>query len=252
MLGIVLLLATALPAHADSGMSSSSAATTVLAQINQQRAARGLVALQVDDRLQGIAQDRATRLATHEILSHDIAGNMTQDLALRSVRWLAYGEVIGYASGTADAAMRSITRMWMASADHEPLLMSPRYNYVGVGVADGTRSGLTYSSVVLTEAPDRTGPRAAVTGAVASASSVRWTWSGSDVPLQSHTSGLRDFTVQLRMDHGAWTTIGTNLASTARTSTHRTRGHWYGLRVRARDRAGNLGPWSRERRIWLP
>jgi uncharacterized protein YkwD len=250
---IALLAAMPTPASADTGAAGASdPATTVMTLINQERATRGLLPLRVDDRLQAIAQDRATRLATVEVLSHEVAGSMPQDLAAQAVRWLGYGEVIGYASGQPGDAGQSIFRMWMASPEHWPLLMSARYNYLGVGLAYRASSGLTYSSVVLTESPDRIGALAAVAGALVSGNGIRWSWRGWDPPLQTHTAGLRDFTLQLRTDRGAWETIGTAVTATARSTLNRVRGHWYGLRVRARDRAGNVGPWSRELRVWLP
>jgi hypothetical protein len=81
---------------------------------------------------------------------------------------------------------------------------------------------------------------------------VRWSWRGADPLLQTHTAGLRDFAVQLRADRGAWKTVSAATTSTGRTAPDRPGGHWYGLRVRARDRAGNVGPWSAERRVWVP
>jgi hypothetical protein len=85
-----------------------------------------------------------------------------------------------------------------------------------------------------------------------SANDVRWTWRGSDPLLQTRTAGLRDFTVQQRTDQGTWVTVASNTTKTARSVSNRTGGHWYGLRVRARDRAGNVGQWSAELRIWVP
>ncbi|MGZ8437817.1 MAG: CAP domain-containing protein [Candidatus Limnocylindrales bacterium] len=253
VLAFGLLAAVTTPVHADTGAAPpTDPATALMATINQERTSRGLVPLQLDSRLWAIAHDRATRLATSEILSHSIAGSMPQDLADHGVRWFGYGEVIGYASGSPGVTSRAIFRMWMASADHWPLLMSARYNYLGVGLVYQASSGLTYSSVVLTESLDRTVARAAVAGALVSGNDIRWSWRGWDVSLQTHTSGLRDFALQLRMDRGSWVTIGNGVTATARWTTNRIRGHWYGLRVRARDRAGNVGPWSRELRVWLP
>ena len=251
LLVIALLAVTAIPA--------STATTTVsdpghrlMASINQAREARGLVPLRSDPRLWSLADERARRLAASGVLSHAAAGPLPQDLDARGVRWFGYGEVIGYASGSAGIAQRTILLLWSASSDHWPLLMSARYNYLGLGFAYRPDAGVTYVSVVLTESPDRTGARAAVTGALVSGNDIRWSWSGADVPLQTHTAGLRDFTLQLRQDRGPWATIATAVTATTRSTLNRVRGHWYGLRVRARDRAGNIGPWSRERRVWLP
>ncbi len=250
LLGVAMLAATATQASATT--TATDPATRLMDSINQARAARGLVPLRPDPRLWAIAGDRAGRLAASGVLSHEAAGSLPQDLAGRSVRWLGYGEDIGYAPGSAGTAANSILGMWASSSEHWPLLMSAGYNYLGVGLAARSSSGVTFASVVLIEGPDRTGARAAVAGAVVSGSDIRWSWRGWDPPLQTHTAGLRDFTLQLRTDRGVWVTIGSGVTAAARSTLNRARGHWYGLRVRARDRAGNVGPWSRERRVWLP
>jgi uncharacterized protein YkwD len=224
----------------------------LMASINQARAARGLVPLRSDWRLWAIATERAGRLAATGILSHEAAGPLTSDLAAHGVGWYGYGEDIGYASGSLGVAGSAVLAMWAASSQHWPLLMSSRYNYLGIGLVYRASSGDTFVSVVLTESPDRTGAHARATQAVVYGIDIRWSWRGWDPPLQTHTAGLRDFSVQLRMDLGAWSTIGSGLTSTVSATLDRAPGHWYGLRVRAGDRAGNVGPWSRELRVWVP
>jgi uncharacterized protein YkwD len=251
VLVIAMLAVPATQASATLGTTTLDPAHRLMATINASRAANGLVPLRADPRLWAIAGERAARLAASGVLTHEAAGPLTLDLAARGVRWFGYGEVIGYASGTAGIAQGTIFGMWAASSAHWPLLMSARYNYLGVGLAYAS-SGVTFASVVLTESPDRTGARAAVSGARVSGNDIRWSWRGWDPPLQTHTAGLRDFTLQLRRDSDAWVTIGSGLTTTARSTLDRAHGHWYGLRVRARDRAGNIGPWSREFRVWLP
>jgi len=251
LLAVALLAATATQASAATS-SPTDPAHRLMTSINQARTARGLVPLRSDPRLWAIANERAGRLAASGILSHEAAGSLPGDLAAHGVRWYGYGEDIGYASGSSGVAGSAILGMWASSSQHWPLLMSASYNYLGVGLVYRSSSGVTFASVILTESPDRTGARAAVNGAAVSGDEIRWSWRGWDLPLQTHTAGLRDFTLQLRMDRGTWATIGSGLTVTARSTLNRARGHWYGLRVRARDRAGNVGPWSRERRVWLP
>ena len=186
VLGVAMLAATATQANAATS-SATDPAHRLMASINQARTARGLVPLRSDPNLWAIAGERAGRLAASGILSHEAAGSLPQDLAARSVRWFGYGEDIGYASGSASEASAAILGMWAASSDHWPLLMSARYNYLGVGLAARSSSGVTFASVVLTESPDRTGAQAAVAGALVSGNDIRWSWRGSDVPLQTHT-----------------------------------------------------------------
>ncbi|HEY6012602.1 MAG TPA: CAP domain-containing protein, partial [Candidatus Limnocylindrales bacterium] len=184
LLVIALLAVTAIPASTAT-TTASDPGHRLMASINQAREARGLVPLRSDPRLWSLADERAGRLAASGVLSHAAAGPLAQDLDARGVRWFGYGEVIGYASGPAGIAQRTVLQLWAASSDHWPLLMSARYNYLGVGLAYRSDSGVTYVSVVLTESPDRTGARAAVTGALVSGNDIRWSWSGADVPLQT-------------------------------------------------------------------
>lgn len=251
LLAVALLLAMTAQASAATTIVTDPA-HRLMGYINEARAARGLVPLRADSRLWGVAAERAGRLASSGILSHEAAGSMPEDLAARGIQWYGHGEDIGYASGTPGMAASSIFRMWAASSLHWGLLMSPDYNYLGVGLVDRPSSGVTFGSVVLTESRDRTGARAAILGALASGNDIRWGWRGWDPPLQTHTAGLRDFSLQLRMDRGSWVTIASGTAATARSTPNRIRAHWYGLRVRARDRVGNVGSWSREFRVWLP
>jgi hypothetical protein len=190
-------------------------------------------------------------MASAEVLSHSLAGSLSGNLSARSVQWYGYGEVIAYTSGSTGAAPAALFDLWVSSPPHWELLTSSKFNYLGIGLATAS-SGLTYGSIVLTESRDRTGARGSMVRGSVSGDDVRWTWRGSDPVLQTHTAGLRDFTVQQRTDGGAWQTVATNTTKTARSLSNRAGGHWYGLRVRARDRAGNVGAWSTELRVWVP
>lgn len=251
LLAAVLLAATTIGAGAAT-TTVSDPAHRLMASINEARTARGLVPLRADPRLWAIATERAGRLAAVGILSHQAAGSLPQDLAARGVRWYGYGEDIGYATAFPGVAAGAILGMWASSSEHWPLLMSASFNYLGVGLAYEAGSGLAFASVVLTESPDRTGARASFVGATVTGDDIRWSWHGWDLPLQSHTAGLLDYDIQLRMDRTTWVTIAQATTVTSRSTLNRLRGHWYGFRARARDQAGNVGPWSRERRLWLP
>ena len=252
--GLALTLAVIL-----SNVPAASAATTtesehlVMDQVNAARAALGLVPLRADSRLWDLAGDRAATMASHNVLSHTVAGSLSGSLNARGISWYGNGETIGYTTASRGrAAAISLFQAWRGSPHHWTLLMSDRYNYLGVGMAYRSSNGRTFGSIVLTESRDHSGARAVVVSANRSGDDIRWTWRGWDPRLQTHTAGLRDFTVQMRRGYGAWVTVLTHTTATARRSLNRTRGHWYGLRVRARDRLGNIGPWSAERRVWVP
>jgi hypothetical protein len=222
----------------------------VLASVNDARIARGLVPLRSDARLWVLADDRAVAMASAGVLSHGIAGSLRGGLDARGIATYGHGEVIAYTSGAADP-VAAIVRLWAASPPHWALLMSSSFNYLGIGLADSD-AGVTYGAIVLTESRDLTGARGTMLRAVVRGDDVRWTWRGTDPILQAHTSSLRDFAIQRRTDRAGWVTVTSSTTSTARTVVDLARGHWHGLRVRARDRAGNVGPWSAELRVWVP
>jgi hypothetical protein len=72
---------------------------------------------------------------------------------------------------------------------------------------------------------------------------VTWSWDGADRPLAALTAGLRSFDVQRRVDGGAWVFVRTSTTSQTWSSSVAV-GHRVSVRVRARDRAGNVGSWS--------
>lgn len=249
-LGLALSLLAATSATA-SAATATAPERQMMAMVNQARAARGLVPLRSDDRLWVLADERAAAMASANVLSHGADGSLQDSLIRRGIQWYGHGEVIAYTSASASAAATSLFQLWASSPAHWALLTSTSFNYLGIGLAYST-SGLTYGSIVLTESRDRTGAHANMVKVTVSGDDVRWTWRGSDPLLQTHTAGLRDFAVQQRTDRGGWATVSTGTTSTSRSALNRARGHWYGLRVRGRDRAGNVGPWSAELRVRVP
>ena len=249
-LGLAVALLTVIP-----GTTSAATATAperrIMTAVNEARAERGLAPLRSDFRLWVLADERAAAMASADVLSHGVAGSIETSLDRRGIQWYGHGEVIAYSSASGSAAADHLFELWETSTPHWTLLTSGSFNYLGIGLAR-SGSGRTYGSIVLTEAKDRTGARARMVSATVSGDDVRWSWRGSDPLLQTHTAGLRDFAVQQRTDRGAWVTVSRATTSTRRTAVNRPRGHWYGLRVRARDRAGNVGPWSAELRVWVP
>jgi hypothetical protein len=233
--------------------STDSAEHRILDQINAERSARGLRPLRTDTRLWDLAGDRATRMASTGVMSHAVAGNLGSSLASRGIQNYAYGEDIGYSTAARGlASSDELFSLWRASPDHWALMMSSRYNYVGIGLAFRSSTGQTFGSIVFTESRDISRPKAAMVDVSRSGHDVTWRWTGADVLLQTHTSGLATFRVEARVDGGAWQSVRPRTTTTARTVKGLASGHWYGVRVRATDKAGNVGSWSHEMRIWMP
>ncbi len=256
----VLCLAMAiLPAIAGLAAPSRVAAGTaetmdsaVVGWINTDRQARGLRPVRVLSGLANVAAVRAANMAAAGTMSHSAGGDLSSQLRTYGVPWYAYGEAIGTSTATwgLTAASRLYTA-WKGSPDHWALFMSSHYNYVGVGFAYRSSNGTTYGSVMLTESPDLTPPFAAMSSVSRVSNTVTWRWTGADIVLQTHTSGLRDFEVQYHYDLNDWHTI-VHTTGTSWTMANRAHGYYHYLRVRARDWAGNVSPWSATLRIWVP
>jgi uncharacterized protein YkwD len=224
---------------------------SLLAMINSARHGRGLAPLRLDTRLRDLAEYRAGVMSSKNTMSHTVAGVLSSQLTARGIQWYAEGETIAWDSYSYPTdAIKVIFQMWH-DATHWPLLMSSRFNYTGVGIVHNS-NGKTWASMVFTESVDHSAAWAKMTGVSRSGSSVAWSWTGADLWLQTHTSGLKNFDVQYRVGSGTWATIKSGTTTKYLKLYSRPSGHYYGLRVRARDNRGYVGGWTAELRVWVP
>ena len=224
----------------------------LLGWINSSRAKLGLRALRTQAVLTTLAGDRVATMASTGILSHTISGCLSCQLTARGVQWYSDGEVIGENSYTwGDTSALALFNWWKGSSLHWSMLMSKTFNYIGVGVAYRSSNKTTWGDIVLTESADRTAPWRKMVSGSASGATVAWSWSAGDIALQTHTSGLRNFDVEYRVDSGSWSVIRSGTTAKSLSLSGRAGGHYYGLRVRARDWRGNLSYWSAEIRVWV-
>jgi uncharacterized protein YkwD len=228
--------------------------SSLQAWINRDRVDLGLQPLRLDVRLDTLAGERASWLAAHGVLSHEsVDGTVCDALTTRAISWYLCGEDIGYTTyPLGSQAAASLYSMWKDSPSHWALLMSAQFNYVGIGVAYSSATATTYASIAFLEGVDRTAPWARMRTRSVSGTTVRFSWAGSDPLLQTHTAGLRDFNVWYRVDGGAWKQVRTATTATSITLHSRRHGHYYWVRVQARDRQGNLSSWSAATRVRVP
>jgi len=242
MLAILALLI--VPAHNVEAATTTDLEYGLLAKINEARAEHGLRPLRGNTGVWAVAGTRAARLASTNILSHSVPGSIAAQLNARDVQWYAYGEDIGYTRARRGAAaVDELFRLWKASPPHWQLMMSSNYNYIGVGLAYRASNNKTFGSLVFTESRDVTRPRAYMDGASLNGSTATWSWHGADPVLQTHTAGIRSYDVQTSRDSGSWRTVASGTTATSRSWGGLSPGHIYRMRVRARDRAGNVGAW---------
>lgn len=250
---LLAVLATSMDPTPAFASTASVAEARIVDLVNRDRAALGLRPLRVQWVQASIADLRAARMAGSNVANHTVGGSLAGQLTSRGVGWYGFGEAVGYSSrGWAMSAATHLYQMWMASPSHRALLLSPKSNYIGVGLALRSSNGRTYGSVVLTESVDINGARAWFLDAKATGRDIRWTWSGADLPLQTRTAGLRDYDVQYRSGSSGWRTLANDTTATSATLRNLTRGATYAMRVRATDRRGNIGGWTSELRVTLP
>ncbi len=217
--------------------------------VNRERAAQGLVGLQVDPAAMAIARRRAETMAATDVLSHQNpdGSDVFDALNAAGIPWFGAGEVIVWNSyAVAPDSTAQAVAAWMGSAAHRAILLSSDFNYVGYGAAVSPVSGNRYYAGVVLKRTDRTAAwaKASTTSArVVDATRTRVTvrWTGGDPRLQVLTAGMRDYEVQRRVAGGSWRSLG--LRTTTSVTETLPRARTYEYRIRARDRAGNRGSW---------
>jgi uncharacterized protein YkwD len=215
---------------------------------NKKRTDRGLVALRWDTRLGALARQRAEYMATTGTFSHTQDGKNVFDMMTKAgITWYGGGEIIAWntAADLAHSAAFAV-QGWMDSPGHKAIMLSTDYNYVAFGFAVSPTSGKRYWAGVYMKGPDRTAAWvkiAKVSKSVVSSTSMKVTvtWSGGDSRLQVLTSGLRYYQMQKRRVGGEWYTYDPQTSTTL--SRGWARGSTWEFRIRARDKAGNWGPW---------
>ena len=224
--------------------------SAMVAALNANRTALGLVPVRADARLMAIARARSDDMVANGYFSHTQPDgrNVFNILTAERVTWYDAGEIIAWNNYPLDSTVSAANRQWMSSPGHKAIIISSNFNYVGVGLAIDPATAKKLWTAVYLKGPDRTAARTTVyTPKVVSSPTsttrrVKVSWLGYDPRLQVLTSGVRSFTVQRRVDGGAWATSLS--ATTVRYAYFNLRvGHRYEFRIATRDRAGNPGGW---------
>lgn len=249
-LAVSLVIAPATSAARAASGSSTTAAVAdieaaedlVIELINERRDRKGLRPLRVDSRIAKIARARSKDMIQRDYFSHqDPDGRYArQHLERAGIKFTRVSEIIAWNRGSdllaeADHAVD----MWMASSVHRHEILSTTHNYFGAGVATDGRT-IKWTVISIT-GRDRTDPVARITSVERSGGDAVVRWTGYDPRLVVGTAGVRDYDLARRHPGGAWTIIRNDTTNKSTTSAAQS-GTEY--RVRARDRAGNVGAWS--------
>jgi uncharacterized protein YkwD len=120
-----------------SSVSAAPAESEAIDALNDVRRAHGLAPLRVSESLNRSSGAYARKMLRHDFFGHgasiDVPGGF------RSA-----GETLAYHTGSAAQPRRTVSR-WMNSPGHRAVLLSPGYQWVGMGMARGTlgSSGVT-------------------------------------------------------------------------------------------------------------
>lgn len=223
----------------------------VEALINNRRDSRDKRSFRVDSRVAALARAKSRDMVDRNYFDHrDRKGHYADyHLDRAGVRFSRVGEIIAWGRGedlieSADEAVA----LWMRSAPHRKLILSGN-NYFGAGVAT---DGHTWKwTVIFITGRDRTDPRASFTTTRVDGDTLTVRWTGSDPALVTGTAGLRGFDLERRTPGGAWKRVRN--ASTSRSYVRRhSPGMTFEFRVRARDKAGNIGDWTEPVTLSVP
>lgn len=110
---------------------------TAAVMISQYREAHGLSAVTFNPALQKLAQAQANAMASHNVLSHTIAGTLTQRFDAANLARATAVENVSAGYFSLPAALRG----WRHSPPHNANLLAPKMRHLGIALAHapGTR-----------------------------------------------------------------------------------------------------------------
>ena len=138
------LLALSLAAASQAATTQTRAEQSLLAAVNDVRAAHNLRPLKVDAHLVEAARAHSNTLLRANIFEH---GSFADRIAQHGARGPAFGENLAWGTGRL-AAARSIVNAWMASPGHRANLLRPGWNRIGIGALSGRFLGHPGATVV--------------------------------------------------------------------------------------------------------
>jgi uncharacterized protein YkwD len=116
---------------APTAASPTSAERSLLAAMNQTRAAYGLAPLRIDARLERAARGHSRDMLRRGYFAH---GNFRSRLIRVGARGPAIGENLAWGTGSR-ATPQGVVAAWLASPRHRANLLRPGFRRIGIGTA---------------------------------------------------------------------------------------------------------------------
>jgi uncharacterized protein YkwD len=258
----ILAAALLLPASAAAGDRSvvgtdkmRTAEARVLKDINRYRARHGRKPLRLDRRTSQVARARSSDMAAKRYFAHvePDGDDARRILQRRAIRASEVTENIGHTLGlTLLEGSRRMARWWYHSPPHRRQMLARNINYVGIGIARRGRR-VTYTAI-FTRSHDKTSPRVIIgkSSWQPSGGGARVTvdWQGIDPELATGRTGIKRYHIERLTRLGGWRRVDGDPRRSKRSFRTPATGDQR-VRIRAVDRAGNVGPWAYAR-IDLP
>jgi uncharacterized protein YkwD len=141
-----LLVAVVRPSHAGrTGLSGTE--QTVRAAINEVRTEHGLEPVQPDATLTRAARSHSDEMVAEGYFGHRVFWKRLDRFGVPDGN---VGENLGWDVHLGDA-VRELVSMWLKSPDHRGVLLSGKYDEVGIGVTVGPFKGFPQALVVTTD-----------------------------------------------------------------------------------------------------
>ena len=250
----VLAATFALPAPAAGGVRTvdgtdkmRAAEARLLKDINRIRVRNGRKPLRLDKRTRQVARARSVDMAAKRYFAHVEPDGDDADRILerRDISASEVTENIGHTVGlTLREGSKRMARWWYRSPPHRVQMLARDVNYVGIGIA--RRGGRFTYTAIFTRSRDKTEPRVVIVEAAWQR--VTTVWRGHRLARRRSRAGDRHGRDQALRSRrfsvpDGWGDVDEDpRKSELAVPTPGTRDEH--LRIRAVDKAGNVGPWA--------
>lgn len=253
----VLAVVTVLPASTSAAADHHTVVATVkmraaearlLKNINRIRVRNGRKPLRLDRPTSRVARARSSDMAAKRYFAHVEPDGDDADriLGRRDISATEVTENIGHTIGlTLKQGKSRMANWWHHSPPHRRQMLARDINYVGIGIA--RRGGRFTYTAIFTRSRDKTSPRVVIDEATwrsnEDGSKVSIEWHGVDPQLATGTAGIKRYEVERFTVVGGWGDVHQD-PQKAKLSLRALGSNREHLRIRAVDKAGNVGPWA--------